>query len=60
MARVLVAAGAVRAMELDINPMWPLFVSYPTGPMVLNPGMFFPASHYFAVNERDFIAVFAR
>lgn len=28
LARTLVRAGAVRAMELDINPVWPVFASY--------------------------------
>jgi hypothetical protein len=60
LARVLVAAGAVRAMELDINPMWPLFVSYPpSGPAKLHPGMFFPASQYFVPNTRDFLVAYA-
>jgi hypothetical protein len=59
LARVLVAAGAVRAMELDINPEWVLFITYQSGsPTKLLPQMFFPADHYFVPNERDFIAVF--
>ena len=33
LAQLLVRAGAVRAMELDINPYWPDFVTYrPTSP----------------------------
>lgn len=28
LARVLVRAGAVRAMQLDINPYWPVYVTY--------------------------------
>ena len=61
LARVMVAAGALRAMELDINPMWALFISYPsTGPAELRPGMYFPPDHYFTPYTRDFIAVFAR
>jgi hypothetical protein len=61
LARVLVAAGAVRAMELDINPQWVLFVSYQSGnPTKLLSQMAFPADHYFAPNDRDFIAVFSR
>jgi hypothetical protein len=28
LAQLLVRAGAVRAMELDINPAWPVFASY--------------------------------
>jgi hypothetical protein len=61
LARVLVAAGAVRAMELDINPQWVLFIWYQNGnPTKLLPQMAFPADHYFTPNERDFIAVFSR
>ena len=36
LAQLLIRAGAVRAMELDINPAWPVFASYapasPDGP----------------------------
>ena len=33
LAAVLVRAGAVRAMTLDMNPLWPVFASYaPAGP----------------------------
>jgi hypothetical protein len=33
LARLLVRAGAVGAMQLDINPFWPTFVAYhPAGP----------------------------
>jgi hypothetical protein len=61
LARVLVAAGVVRAMELDINPQRVLFISYQSGnPSKLLPQMAFPADHYFVSNERDFIAVFSR
>lgn len=31
LAELLVRAGAVRGMELDINPYWPVFVSYNPG-----------------------------
>ncbi len=50
-------------VELDINPMWPLFVTYAGGPdpaslvaTKLRADMHFGADHYFAANERDFIA----
>ena len=29
LAQLLARAGVVRGMELDINPCWPVFVSYP-------------------------------
>ncbi|HJZ26395.1 MAG TPA: hypothetical protein VJ370_08995, partial [Streptosporangiaceae bacterium] len=28
LAQILVRAGAVRGMQLDINPDWPVFVTY--------------------------------
>jgi hypothetical protein len=59
LARVLVAAGALRAMQLDINPQWVLFDSFSAGqPTKLLSAMAFPADHYFSSNERDFVAVF--
>jgi hypothetical protein len=60
LAGVLVAAGCVQAMELDINPQWPIFVSYPpSGPVELEPGMYYTANHFTQqINERDFIAAF--
>ncbi|HEV2368888.1 MAG TPA: phosphodiester glycosidase family protein, partial [Acidimicrobiales bacterium] len=60
LAHILVAAGSVRAMELDINPQWPLFDSFSGGqPTKLLGGMYYDAGHYFGANERDFVAVFA-
>lgn len=69
LARVLVAAGSVRAMELDINPEWVLFVSYlplpgggptdVTGSKLLD-NMNFSWDHYLHPNSRDFIAVLSR
>lgn len=66
LARLLIAAGAVRAMELDINPEWVSFATYThTGAAVsaaasLLAGMYFPPSHYLQPARRDFIAVFSR
>jgi hypothetical protein len=62
LAQVLIQAGAVKAMELDINPQWVSF-SYYTGPGSggdLIPGMFYGPSHWLSGSGRDFIAVFAR
>ena len=64
LAKVLVWAGAVRAMQLDINPDWVNFASYSYKPGVgavgqnLSPAMYFPASHYLSPFWRDFVAVF--
>jgi hypothetical protein len=66
LARLLIAAGAVRAMELDINPEWVSFATYThtggtiSGASSLLPGMYFSPSHYLQPGERDFIAVFSR
>ncbi|MDQ6727719.1 MAG: phosphodiester glycosidase family protein, partial [Actinomycetota bacterium] len=60
LAQLLVRAGAVRAMELDINPSWTIFVHYantPDGsvPTKLLSGMQRPATTYDTPNSRDFI-----
>lgn len=60
LAQLLVRAGAVRAMELDINPSWTIFVHYaatPDGsvPNKLLAGMQRPATLYDTPNSRDFI-----
>jgi hypothetical protein len=69
LADVLLAAGVIRAMELDINPEWVSFVSYthPAGlgtaaltGAALVPGMWFGPDHYLTSDSRDFLAVFAR
>jgi hypothetical protein len=69
LAGVLLAAGVVRAMEMDINPEWVSFVAYshPAGlggaslvGSVLEPGMWFGPDHYLTADSRDFLAVFAR
>ena len=69
LARLLVAAGAVRAMELDINHEWVSFATFthpgglgngsPTGANLI-PGMYYSPSHYLAPYSRDFFAVSAR
>ncbi|HEX3539982.1 MAG TPA: hypothetical protein VHT75_06005 [Acidimicrobiales bacterium] len=67
LAAVLARAGAVRAMELDINSAWVEFVSYgpvPPSPTVpdakLLPDMSGSPEKYLGANSRDFIAVFRR
>ena len=69
LARLLVAAGAVRAMELDINHEWVSFATFthPAGlggepPIGANliPGMYYSPDHYLAPYSRDFFAVAAR
>ncbi len=65
LAHLLVAAGAVRAMELDINHQWIAFATYthglgvPAGVNLLS-SMDYPPSHFLAPFPRDFFAIFAR
>ena len=66
LGETLVWAGAVRAMQLDMNPLWVNFASYDYSPSAgisgsnLLPGMAYPPSHYLAGFWRDFLAVFLR
>lgn len=71
LASLLVAAGAVRAMELDINPAWTVFAAYAPQPAAtlagsgngtdLLPGMQQSPSVFFdAAWGRDFVTMSAR
>jgi hypothetical protein len=70
LARLLIAAGAVRAMELDINPEWVSFATFThagdlAGGAVVSAsnllsGMYFTPFHYLQPFSRDFFAVLAR
>ena len=64
LAGLLQRAGAVRAMELDINKAWISFMWYSHAGPVTTPHKLVPfvrpADRYFSVNSRDFFAVFAR
>lgn len=64
LAQILQRAGAVRAMELDINYDWTTFNFYGTwdagNPRKLLPGMGRPATRYLTPDDRDFFAVYAR
>jgi hypothetical protein len=64
LARILVDVGAVRAMQLDINPEWPIFVTY-TAPGALGPGLFVPnpnqiPNRFLYASTKDFFAVYRR
>jgi hypothetical protein len=67
LAGLLQHAGAVEAMQLDINPIWMSYMYYkpapstadPT-PVKLLPTQQEPANRYYSINSRDFTAVFAR
>jgi hypothetical protein len=67
LAEVLRRAGAVTAMQLDINPEWMSFMYYVAGrhpgdprPVNLLPDQVQPPDRYYSVTGRDFTAVYAR
>jgi Phosphodiester glycosidase len=64
LADILIHAGAVRAMELDINSYWVTLNTYGNSgggdPKKLLAGMDRPAERYLTPDDRDFFAVFAR
>jgi hypothetical protein len=64
LARILQRAGAVRAMQLDINYEWTTFNFFGAfgarDPVKLLPGMSRPATRYLSPDDRDFFAVYAR
>jgi hypothetical protein len=64
LAQILQRAGAVRAMELDINSAWVTFNFYGAwgagDAQKLLPDMDRPASRYLSPDDRDFFAVYAR
>jgi hypothetical protein len=62
LAQVLVDVGAVRAMELDINPEWPIFVTY-AQPGASGPALFVPnpnqtPQRFLYSSTKDFFAVY--
>jgi hypothetical protein len=63
LAAVLIHAGAVRAMELDINSYWVSFNTYADPgaqqPSKLLEGMERPAERYLSPDDRDFFAVYS-
>jgi hypothetical protein len=64
LAQILQRAGALRAMELDINSEWVTFNFYGTwsagASQKLLPGMTRDKTRYLSPDDRDFLAVFAR
>jgi len=67
LADLLHEAGAVEALQLDINPEWTSFEYYKTDghasdpkPVDVLPTQQAPASRYYSVFSRDFTAVYAR
>jgi phosphodiester glycosidase len=64
LARVLQRAGAVRAMQFDINPEWPTLITYRHEhglvPVKVVPNVMQPATRYLVPDDRDFFAVYRR
>ena len=64
LARILQRAGAVRAMELDINPEWPTLITYRHRdgllPTRVVPNYQQPPTRYLVPDDRDFFAVYRR
>ena len=64
LAAILIHAGAVRAIELDINPEWATFITYrhagglQASKLVSNSQQ--PATRYLFTDNRDFFAVYRR
>jgi phosphodiester glycosidase len=64
LARILQRAGAVEAMQFDINPEWPSLITYThhhgVVPMKVVPNVMQPATRYLVPDDRDFFAVYRR
>jgi hypothetical protein len=64
LANIMIDAGAVRAMELDINAYWPSFITYrypgAKHPTNLLPDMVRSPFRYLTPDDRDFFAVYAK
>jgi hypothetical protein len=64
LAEILKRAGAVRAMELDINPEWPTLNTYRhrhgLRPTRIVPNYQQPPTRYLVPDDRDFFAVYRR
>jgi hypothetical protein len=62
LAVLMVRLHCIRAMELDINPAWPIFVTYAaTG--AVSPSLFVPnpnqvATRFLSITTKDFFAVY--
>jgi hypothetical protein len=64
LAQILVDVGAVRGMQLDINPEWPILITY-GGPDAASPSIFVPnpasiPQRFLSPATKDFFAVYRR
>ena len=64
LARILQRAGAVKAMQFDINPEWPTLITYSHQhglvPNEVVPNVMQPPTRYLVPDDRDFFAVYRR
>jgi hypothetical protein len=64
LARILQRAGAVRALQFDINPEWPTLITYThhrgLEPSKVVPNVQQPATRYLVADDRDFFTVYRR
>ena len=64
LAHILQRAGAVRAMQFDINPEWPTLITYRHDhglvPNEVVPNPMQPPTRYLVPDDRDFVAVYRR
>jgi Phosphodiester glycosidase len=64
LADILIHAGAVRAVELDINAEWPTLVTYGRGGVgnadKIVPNTQQPTNRYLVPDDRDFFAIYRR
>jgi hypothetical protein len=64
LARLLAQAGAVKAMQFDINPEWPSLIAYRHTPRLVPikivPNVQQSARRYLVPDDRDFFTVYAR
>jgi Phosphodiester glycosidase len=64
LARILQRAGAVQAMQFDINPEWPSLIAYThrggLGPTKIVPNVQQSATLYLVPDDRDFFAAYQR
>ncbi|HWF55810.1 MAG TPA: phosphodiester glycosidase family protein [Solirubrobacteraceae bacterium] len=64
LAHIMIRAGAVRAMEMDINTYWDSLITYRhpggVGPANLLPSMVRSPYRYLTPDDRDFFAVYVR
>jgi hypothetical protein len=64
LAEILRRAGAINAMQLDINPEWPTLITYRHDrglqPIKVVPNDQQPPTRYLVPDDRDFFAVYTR